>query len=436
MGSIATLLLILEERNRYIISTGSPSIACCRWRGAYVVQDPSREMIINNLALAVGVAFGVVDASTASNIYDIAADSEDFTTLAYTVDEAGLTDALSGEGTYTVFAPTNSAFDALPQDLITKLTDPEWRPQLRDLLFYHTLVSEVRSTDLSDGLTATTLNGEDITITLNPPTINGNSEILVDEGQVDIEASNGVIHGIDTVLTPSSVTSTIVDKAAGNDLFTTLVEAVKAADLVDALSGEGPFTVFAPTNEAFAALPTGTLDYLLQPENAEQLTDILKYHVIADNADAASLSNGKLKTLSGESVMVDVSAGSVMVNGAEVTMPDIISSNGIIHGIETVLIPPTPTPTEKPAGMSPTNKPTRKPTRPMRSKNGKSSKSKKSPKANKSSKTSKSSKAINDKIVQKKRRKREKQKKKRMKQMLMKQNKKSHGKTKRTNIFQ
>ena len=118
----------------------------------------------------------------------------------------------------------------------------------------------------------------------------------------------------------------------------------------------------APTNEAFAALPTGTIDYLLQPENAEQLTDILKYHVIADNADAASLSNGKLKTLSGESVMVDVSAGRVMVNGAEVIMPDIISSNGIIHGIETVLIPPTPTPTEKPAGMSPTNKPTRKPT--------------------------------------------------------------------------
>ncbi len=106
------------------------------------------------------------------------------------------------------------------------------------------LGSEVRSTDLSDGQAATTLNGENITINLNPPRINGKSNILVDDGLVDIEADNGVIHGIDSVLVPTSLGSNIVDIAAGDDRFATLVAAVTAAGLGDALMGEGPLTVF------------------------------------------------------------------------------------------------------------------------------------------------------------------------------------------------
>ena len=106
------------------------------------------------------------------------------------------------------------------------------------------LDSEVRSGDLSDGLTSTTLNGEDITINTNPPRINDDSNILIDDKLVDIEADNGVIHGIDSVLTPTSLSSNIVDIAVGDDRFSTLVDAVKAAGLVDALSGEGPLTVF------------------------------------------------------------------------------------------------------------------------------------------------------------------------------------------------
>ena len=126
---------------------------------------------------------------------------------------------------------------------MTKLLEPIWKPQLQDLLKYHVLGSVVKSTDLFDGLTAGTLNGENITINVSPPRINDISNIIVADGLVDIEADNGVIHGIDTVLTPTSVSSSIVGIAAGNDALSTLVTVINAG-LVDAFSVEGPLTVF------------------------------------------------------------------------------------------------------------------------------------------------------------------------------------------------
>jgi uncharacterized surface protein with fasciclin (FAS1) repeats len=143
-----------------------------------------------------------------------------------------------------VFAPTNAAFGKVPAEIVNKLLDPVWQPQLMDLLLYHALDDVVLSTDLADGLGVTMLNGEDVVINLDPARINDDSIILVDEGLVDILASNGVIHAIDTVLAPTSLTNNIVDIAAGNDAFSTLVAAVTAAGLADDLSGEGPFTVF------------------------------------------------------------------------------------------------------------------------------------------------------------------------------------------------
>ena len=143
-----------------------------------------------------------------------------------------------------MFAPVDSAFEALPEDLLAKLLDPVWQPQLQDVILYHALGNEVDSSMLSDGLTATTLNGEDIVINLDPARINDYSNILIDDGLVDVDASNGIIHGIDAVLVPTSVESNIVDIAAGNEDFSTLVAAVTAGGLVEALSGEGPLTVF------------------------------------------------------------------------------------------------------------------------------------------------------------------------------------------------
>ena len=132
----------------------------------------------------------------------------------------------------------------------------------------------------------------------------------------------------------------IVENAAGSADHTTLVAAVKAAGLAETLSGAGPFTVFAPTNEAFAKLPAGAVDNLLKPEMKKDLTGVLTYHVVPGALRAADLKDGmKLKTVNGKELMVSVKDGKVMINGANVTIADVISSNGVTHVIDGVLMP-------------------------------------------------------------------------------------------------
>jgi uncharacterized surface protein with fasciclin (FAS1) repeats len=132
----------------------------------------------------------------------------------------------------------------------------------------------------------------------------------------------------------------IVDNAAGSADHTTLVAAVKAAGLVETLKGAGPFTVFAPTNAAFSALPAGTVDNLLKAENKAKLAGILTYHVVAGAVKAADLKDGqKVKTVQGEELTVSIKDGKVMINGANVTIADVISSNGVTHVIDGVLLP-------------------------------------------------------------------------------------------------
>jgi uncharacterized surface protein with fasciclin (FAS1) repeats len=133
---------------------------------------------------------------------------------------------------------------------------------------------------------------------------------------------------------------TIVEIASGAPNFKTLVAAVKAAGLADTLSGKGPFTVFAPTDAAFAKLPAGTVDTLLKPENKEKLKAILLYHVVAGKVLSTDLKAGNVKTLEGQDVKIDLADG-VHVNDAKVVKADIIASNGVIHVIDTVLIPPS-----------------------------------------------------------------------------------------------
>jgi uncharacterized surface protein with fasciclin (FAS1) repeats len=141
---------------------------------------------------------------------------------------------------------------------------------------------------------------------------------------------------------PTMEAGTIVDVAAGNESFSTLVQAVEAAGLVETLSAEGPYTVFAPTNEAFEALPEGTLDQLLQPENQEVLTQILAYHVLPQAVPAADVATGEVETAAGAplSITVDDASGTVMVNEAMVIQTDVEASNGVIHAIDQVLLPP------------------------------------------------------------------------------------------------
>jgi uncharacterized surface protein with fasciclin (FAS1) repeats len=133
----------------------------------------------------------------------------------------------------------------------------------------------------------------------------------------------------------------IVENAANANNVTTLVAAVKAADLVGTLSGPGPFTVFAPTDDAFKKLPAGTVENLVKPENKEKLTKILTYHVVPGTMTAADLKDGQtLKTVNGAELKVTVKDGAVMINGAKVAIADVISSNGVTHVIEEVLMPP------------------------------------------------------------------------------------------------
>lgn len=136
-------------------------------------------------------------------------------------------------------------------------------------------------------------------------------------------------------------TKDIVSLAAGTESLTTLVTAVKAAGLVETLQSEGPFTVFAPTNDAFAALPDGTLDMLLKPENKDKLVKVLTYHVIPAKVMSTDLKSGmNAKTVEGEDIMVDLSKGA-MINDASVKKADIKASNGVVHIIDKVILPPS-----------------------------------------------------------------------------------------------
>jgi uncharacterized surface protein with fasciclin (FAS1) repeats len=145
---------------------------------------------------------------------------------------------------------------------------------------------------------------------------------------------------VPAVATQTTQAGTIVDIAAGNPDFTTLVQAVQAAGLVDTLSGQGPLTVFAPTNEAFAALPKGTLEKLLKPENRETLRKVLTYHVVSGDLMSKDLRSGRVATVEGSPVAVQVRRQGITVNNARVIDADIDARNGVIHVIDQVILPP------------------------------------------------------------------------------------------------
>ena len=279
-----------------------------------------------------------------STIVEIAVADGRFGTLAAALEAADLVEALSGDGPFTVFAPTDDAFAALPEGTVEGLLEDI--PALTDILLYHVVSGDVKAADVVTLESAETLQGGSLTIT-----VEGNV-VRINDAQVviaDIEASNGTIHVIDAVLLPPAPEEaaetegpgTIVDIAVADGRFTTLVAAVQAADLADVLSGEGPFTVFAPTDDAFAALPEGTVEGLL--EDIPALTDILLYHVVAGDVKAADVVTlESAEALQGGSLSISVDGDVVRINGAQVVIADIEASNGTIHVIDAVLLPPAP----------------------------------------------------------------------------------------------
>ena len=279
------------------------------------------------------------------NIAEVALANGNFTTLVAAVEAAGLTDVLTGEGPLTVLAPTDAAFEALPAGTVDSLlTDAaEGGDALAKILSIHVVSgAAVESSALSDGDTVTTLNG-DLTVSIDGDVVTFSSpEGSANVAIADVPASNGVIHAIDAVLMPQkNIIETAV--AAGN--FTSLVAAVEAADLTDTLNGEGPFTVFAPTDAAFDALPAGTVEGLLMgAANGETaLASILQTHVVSGAFPSTELSDGQVvPTLNGD-VTVNISGeGAVTITYgdvvANVSTANIETANGVIHVIDAVLV--------------------------------------------------------------------------------------------------
>jgi uncharacterized surface protein with fasciclin (FAS1) repeats len=274
----------------------------------------------------------------AMDIVDTAVANGSFTTLAAALQAAGLVDALKADGPFTVFAPTDEAFAKLPEGTVEGLLKPENIEQLKAILLYHVVEGKVMAADVSGISSATALSGKDLTVKVDM----GN--VYINESKVvlaDVEASNGVIHVIDAVLLPPAELSDIVDTAVADGRFTTLAAALQAAGLVETLKGEGPFTVFAPTDDAFAKLPAGTVETLLKPENLEQLKSILLYHVVAGKvmaADVVTLTSAD--AVSGAQISIKIQDGKVYLNETiQVIITDIETSNGVIHVIDAVLLP-------------------------------------------------------------------------------------------------
>jgi len=267
------------------------------------------------------------------SIVDLAVADGRFNTLVAAVQAAGLVDALSGDGPFTVFAPTDDAFGLLPEGTVEALLEDI--PTLTNILLYHVVSGAVLAEDVVMLDSAETLLGESVAIRVE------GGMVYINDAQViitDIVASNGVIHVIDTVLLPPDSVGTIVDIAVEDGRFTTLVAALQAADLVEALSGPGRFTVFAPTDDAFAQLPEGTVEALL--EDIPTLTEILLYHVVEGRLwaeDVVLLE--EIETLLGETITIRVEDGKVFINDAEVIITDIYTDNGMIHVIDSVLLP-------------------------------------------------------------------------------------------------
>ncbi len=269
-------------------------------------------------------------------IVDIAVGDGRFQTLVAALQAAGLVETLQGEGPFTVFAPTDDAFAKLPAGTVDALLKDV--PTLTDILLYHVVAGNVKAADVVKLDMATTVQGESVAITVDGDTVRINdAQVII----TDIEAANGTIHVIDTVLLPpepEAALGTIVDIAVGDGRFQTLVAALQAADLVETLQGAGPFTVFAPTDDAFAKLPEGTVAALL--EDIPTLTDILLYHVVSGNVSAADVVKLDMATtVQGKSVAITVDGDTVRINDAQVIITDIATSNGTIHVIDTVLVP-------------------------------------------------------------------------------------------------
>jgi len=298
------------------------------------------------LALFLSVCVSSARAATLT-IAETASADDNLSTLVSLLSWAGV-DILSDPGPYTVFAPTDAAFDKVNKGVLKCLQEEKYRTELASVLSYHVTMGESSSDMLKNEQKIPTVEGSTVTVTIAGTTIKINTATVTTP---DVPATNGIIHVIDEVLIPidNAGVKALIDTcsidipgtaiAIGN--FGRLVKLLTDADLVQILSGDGPFTVFAPTNDAFEKLGPFVNSCLSSDKNKAGLIALLKYHVASGRVASSTLKNGtKVETLEGSDATVTIAGTTIKINTATVTTPDVSATNGIIHVIDEVLRPP------------------------------------------------------------------------------------------------
>lgn len=318
----------------------------------------TRFPLLSSLLLASALAVGCGDSNPGSNpqpetknIVETAVAAGQFGTLASALTATGLDATLKGPGPFTVFAPDDGAFAKLPTFLRTQLLTAPYKTELSLILTYHVIGSDVKAASLlgkTQDVATVAAGGAKIKVdgSNNKVVLNGG----VNVSTADVAASNGTIHIVDGVLLPT-IADTVTGYKDGSTEFKTLLTALSAAELAATFSGPGTFTVFAPTDAAFAALKTelGAAAYDALLANKTKLTRVLKYHVLGAIAYAKDVQSGQVDTLSGGSdkLTLTVAGGKVTIADgkpagtapANVVFTDLPARNGVIHVIDRVLVP-------------------------------------------------------------------------------------------------
>ena len=274
-----------------------------------------------------------------NTITGIVVANADFSTLKAAVVKADLATTLSSAGPFTVFAPNNSAFTT--SGITSAVLNSLPAAQVKDILLYHTIPSKILASQVPSGPNAPVVaaNGKTLFVTKNTSGVFVNGIKVI---AADVAASNGVIHVIEKVLMPAS--GTVVDVALGDTSFTYLVAAVTKANLGATLSGAGPFTVFAPTNNAFRAAGFPTIASI-QAADAATLTSILTYHVMGARVFSSDLTNGAMPTtVNGGKVTIGLTNGATVKGNSNaiasnIVATNILATNGVVHVIDRVLLP-------------------------------------------------------------------------------------------------
>ena len=292
---------------------------------------------MSHLLTRLALTLTALSPAAAQDLIDIAQNDHRLTTLVAAVQAADLVEALQGDGPFTLLAPTNEAFAKLGEHAVSDLLKPENKGRLVAVLTNHVISGKLDYDQIGARSSLTFLSGQRATVSEED-----NRFFL---GETSFEtinsiASNGYVHNIDEVLLP--VTDTVVDLARGAGSFQTLLAAVETAGLAEALIGPGPFTVLAPTDEAFAALGKDTIASLLEPGQRDLLTRILQYHVIPGRVFADQSLGGPATTLAGADVEFAIRDGRLVVGDAQCVATDLQASNGVVHVIDAVLMPPAP----------------------------------------------------------------------------------------------